>query len=128
MTTEEWKEVENELLVYGYPVKLKIDGYNIYLKSIRENMTLCIALLVDGKFEREWIQEDCDIRRRFMCQSKRCLVKQKEIEKVTRSKKRQQEIKANNMFISYSPYWSSFKRLKSHLIKNNTSIELVEGI
>ncbi len=128
MTAEEWKKVENELLVYGYPVKLKIDGYNIHLMTIRENMELSIALLVDGRFEWKWVQEDCDIRRRFMCQSKRCLVKQKDIEKVARSKKRQQEIKANNTYIFYSPYWTSFRRLKSHLIKNNTSIELVESI
>ena len=126
MTAEEWKEVENKLLVHGYPVKLKIDDYNIYLAPVRENMKLSIALLVDGKFEWKWIHEDCDIRKRFMCPSKHCLIKQKDLDRVTKSKKKQQEIKANNTYISYSPYWTSFKRLKSHLIKNNTSIELRE--
>lgn len=125
MTEEEWKEVENELLVYGYPVKLKIDGYNIFLMAIRENMKLSIGLFVDGKFKYEWIHEDCDIRKRFMCPSKHCLFKQKDLNRVTKSKKKQQEIKANNTYTSYSPYWASFKRLKSHLIKNNKSIELL---
>lgn len=125
MTEEEWKEVENELLVYGYPAKLKIDGYNIFLMAIRENMKLSIGLFVDGKFKYEWIHEECDIRKRFMCPSKHCLVKQKDLNRVTKSKKKQQEIKANNTYTSYSPYWASFKRLKSHLIKNNKSIELL---
>lgn len=125
MTEEEWKEVENELLVYGYPIKLKIDGYDIFLVPTRENMNLSIGLFVGGKFKYEWIHEECDIRKRFMCPSKHCLVKQKDLNRVTKSKKRQQEIKANNTYISYSPYWTSFKRLKSHLIKNNKSIELL---
>lgn len=126
MTAEEWKTAENSLLNYGAPVKLKIDNYEIGLIPLRENMKLSIALFVDGKFKWEWIHEDCDIRKRFMCQSKHCLIKQKDLNRVTKSKKKQQEIKANNTYISYSPYWTSFKRLKSHLIKNNTSIELVE--
>ena len=126
MTAEEWKKIESDLLTLDHPVKLHIDGYEVWLVPTRENMKMYIALFVDGGFKWEWIHEDCDIRRRFLCQSKHCLVKQKDLDRVTRSKKKQQEIKANNTYRSYSPYWTSFKRLKSHLIKNNTSIELRE--
>lgn len=126
MTTEEWKKVESDLLMLDCSVKLHIDGYEVWLVPARENMRIYITLFVDGGFKWEWIHEDCDIRKRFMCPSKHCLVKQKDLDRVTKSKKKQQEIKANNTYISYSPYWTSFKRLKSHLIKNNTSIELKE--
>ena len=126
MNAEEWKKVESNSLKLDHPVKLHIDGYEIWLVPTRENMKMYITLFVDGGFKWEWIHEDCDIRKRFMCPSKHCLVKQKDLDRVTKSKKKQQEIKANNTYISYSPYWTSFKRLKSHLIKNNTSIELRE--
>lgn len=128
MNAEEWKKVESNLLMLDHPVKLHVDGYEIWLVPTRENMKMYITLFVDGGFKWEWIHEDCDIRKRFLCPSKHCLVKQKDLDRVTKSKKKQQEIKANNTYISYSPYWTSFKRLKSHLIKNNTSIELKEAV
>ena len=125
MTEEEWKEIENKLLTFGEYVNLKVDSYKLSLVPTRESMKLYIAVFVDDKFRYEWIHEDCDIRQRFMCPSKHCLVKQKDLNRVTKSKKKRQEIKANNTYTSYSPYWASFKRLKSHLIKNNKSIELL---
>lgn len=126
MTAEEWKKAENDLLTFGYPIKLKVDEYEISLVLTRENMKMYIVLFVNGEFKWQWIHEDCDIRKRFMCPSKHCLVKQKDLDRVTKSKKKQQKIKTNNTYTSYSPYWTSFKRLKSHLIKNNTSIEFKE--
>ena len=126
MNAEEWKKIEDELLTFGIPVELKVDGYKLSLVPTRENMKMYVVVFIDGEFKYEWIHEDCDIRKRFLCPSKHCLVKQKDLDRVTKSKKKQQEIKANNTYISYSPYWTSFKRLKSHLIKNNTSIELRE--
>lgn len=128
MTTEEWTEIENKLLKFGLLVEIKVDDYKVSLVPTRENMKIYIVLFVNGKFKWEWIHEDCDIRRRFMRPSKHCLVKQKELDRVTRSKKKRQEIKERNSYISYSPNWTSFKRLKRHLIKNNKSIELLEVV
>lgn len=62
-----------------------------------------------------------------MCPSKHCIVSQHELNKI-RGKKKQQEIKEHYTYISYSPYWSSFSRLKNHLIKNNKEILIYKGI
>lgn len=123
MTNEEWNKVEENLLFFGYSVKLEVDGYKLTLLAVREKMKLYIMVYINDKFKFEWIEDDCEIRRRFLRPLKRCAIKQKELDKLTRSKKKQKEIKEKYTYITYSPYWSSFGRLKNHLIKNNKSIE-----
>lgn len=123
MTEDKWKEIENNLLIFYRPVNLMIDDYEIKLIPTMENMKLYIVIFVNDKFKWEWVKEDCDIRQRFMCPSKHCLLKQKELNKITRSKRKQKELKDKHTYTSFSPYWSSFKRLRSHLVKNNQNIE-----
>lgn len=123
LTEQKWKEVEEKLFIHDMPVKLKIDDYEITLIKIQEKMKLYIAIFVNGEFKPEWIEQDCDIRQRFMHQSKHCLLKKKELEYITKSKKKQQELKEKYTHINYSPYWSSFSRLKNWLIQHNYNIE-----
>lgn len=126
MTKEQWEMIENRLRYPGGTVRLKIDGYNVALQTQFENkMKLAIAVYIDDKISMEYLKPESDTCKRFMCPVRKCSVTKKDIEKVTRSKKRQQELKEKYTYTYYVPYWSSFRRLKSHFIKTNTSIELV---
>ncbi len=97
----------------------------IWLINQRKGNKLYTVVYVDGKFKFEWAATDCDIRRRFMCPSKKCIATKKELDKI-RSKKRRQEIKDEYTYVAYSPFWTSFKRLKKHLVENNDFISIVE--
>ena len=125
MNDEMWEEVEFKLFELGKIVRLKADEYTIWLINQREGNKLYTVVYVYGKFKFEWATTDCEIRRRFMCPSKKCIATKKELDKI-RSKKRRQEIKDKYTYIAYSPFWSSFRRLKKHLVEHNTIIEMEE--
>ena len=125
MNDEMWNEVEFQLFELGKIVRLKADDYNIWLINQREGNKLYTVVYVDGKFKFEWATTDCDIRHRFMCPSKKCVVTKQELDKI-RSKKARQEVKEQYTYLAYSPFWSSFRRLRKHLIENNNEIILLE--
>lgn len=127
MTKDEWKKIE-EILNATWAVKLLIDGYKIDLILLRETTTkMVIGVYINGKIKGEWIRNDCEERRRFFQDKKRCMIKSdaktRKSLKMTAS-----EFKAfreKYTIHSYSPYWSSFKALKNHLIRNNDHIEIL---
>lgn len=125
LTSEQWKQIEDKLCFIGAKVTLKIDGYKVELIVLPENkLKNVIAVYVDGLIKGAWVINDCEIRRKFYFKSARSLLKPKELKKL--SKKRQNELKEKYTYYSYSPYFNSFKALKSQLIKNNQKIELEE--
>lgn len=125
MTKEEWESVERKLCYPGDGVHLKIDGYNVTLRVMIYKMKMVIAIYVNGYIKCEWLIKDCDIRRRFYQRSKHSLLTAAEKKKLARkSKSVQKEVQEWATYYSFSPYWTSFRSLKRHLIKNNTSIEL----
>lgn len=128
MTTEVWKCIEEKL---SYPlgnVKLIVDGYNVTLECrLDKPLHYVIAVFIDGKFQMKWAMEDCDIRRRFCSRHTKCSLDQKARNRLKREKKAfREEIKNRFTIEYYLPYWNSFKMMKSHFIKNNTSIELAK--
>lgn len=122
MTEEEWNNIEIRLYDSREIVNLQVDEYELTLIVQREKNKLNLFVYVNGQFKFEWLNEDCDIRKRFYCQSTHCLISNKEICKITKNKKSQQRIKEHNSFVSYSPYWNSFNKFKRHLIANNQNI------
>lgn len=125
MNDEMWDKIEFRLFELGSIVKLKADDYCIWLINQREGNKLYTVVYVNGRFKLEWATTDCEIRRRFMCPSKRCAVAKKDLDKI-RSKQARQEVKNQYTYIDYSPFWSSFRRLKKHLVEHNTIIEMEE--
>lgn len=72
--------------------------------------------------------EDCEIRRKFYRSSVRKCMNKNDLKKIGITEKRYEKVMGvKNEFISYSPYWGSFARLKAHLIKNNSRIELIKA-
>lgn len=119
MTKEQWKAVEQKILNYPYTIaKIRADGHVLSLSMQRDKMQLVIAVYVDGKINFHWLQEDCEIRRKFFQQRKRSLLTQKDRERLKREKKSiREEIQEQATYYSYSPYWTSFTALRRHLEK-----------
>lgn len=125
MTKEEWESIERKLRYPGATVFLQIDGYLIGLQVQTYKMKMVIAVYADGHIKIEWAANDCEIRRRFYMCSKHSLLSASERKKLMKEKKAvREEIEKQCTYFSYSPYWTSFRSLKNHLIKNNDSIEL----
>lgn len=129
MTEEQWKQAERQLSSLYGKVKMKIDGYEItVVVEPMKGMKLVLMVYVNGYFRGKWLTEDCDIRRRFYYCSKRSLLNAKAKKRLQREKKAiREEIQKEMEYTTFSPYFGSFRTLKSHFIKNNQSIELCEG-
>ncbi len=133
MTADEWKKAEQMLRPpYGH-AKFLIDGYNVIVEMrLTSSTKFSFVVFVDGVFKGEWLTEDCDIRRRFCYKGRQTLLTpKKKAELIKECGKRYTErfIKEHPelcYMIFYRPYFGSFKSLKQHFIKNNTSITLVE--
>lgn len=124
MTKEQWKAVEQKVLLYPYTIaKLQADGHVLSLSMQRQKMRLVIVVYVDGKIDFNWLNEDCEIRQKFFQLRKRSLLTRKDRERLKREKKSiREEITAQATYYSYSPYWTSFTALRRHLEKNCESI------
>ena len=128
MTDEQWKEVEKKLVPPFGRVELEIDGYKVTITAqLVEKMKFSFVVYVNGFIRAEWSMNDCEIRCRFYYESKKSLLKGSEKAKIKKMRKSvREEIMKSAQYSVFLPYWGSFSRLKSHLIKNNQSIELVE--
>lgn len=130
MTVEEWKKVETELSSpFGY-VKLKIDGYNVTIETRPDKpLHYALAVYIDGQFNMKWCLEDCEERRRFCFRHKESLLSAQQKKKLKRERKAvREEVEKRMTIYTYYPFFNSFRTLKSHLMKNNISIELAEDI
>ena len=128
MTAEDWKKVEDRLSIPYSSAELKIDGYNVTIgHALEKPLKYCLVVYIDGVFETKWLFEDCEIRRRFCNRHTKSLLTAKEKKALKRERKAfREKIIKNSTYVWYEPYWGSFRSLKSHLIKNNKSIEIVE--
>lgn len=123
MTKDQWDLVEKKLLCPYAVVRLNADGYEVALQMQRNKMQLVIAVYVYDKIRLEWMEEDCEIRRKFYRCSTRSLLTRKEREKLKRVRKPiRKEIVDHATYCVYTPYWGSFRTLKRHLTKNCSTI------
>ena len=130
MTPEEWKKVEDALSSPYGRVEFKIDGYDITIMCVVEKpLHYCLAVYVDGKIKVEWISQDCEIRRKFYQKHTKSLLNSKQKKSLKREKKDfREKILKESSYDWYEPYWKSVRSMKSHFIKNNKIIELVEAV
>jgi hypothetical protein len=127
MNNEEWKEVEEKLKSFYNGVRLKCDGYELSIMLERMGQFKnCLMIYINGELKGEWLLKDCEEQRRFFQPVTRsCLTQElkKELKKMPKKIREEREAKAKYTY--YKPYWTSFRSLKAHLIKNNNKIELV---
>lgn len=129
-TPKEWKEMEAILSgAYGH-VKLRVDSYDIDLYVAKAKaLKYAIAVYVNGWIKGEFLVNDCEERRRF-CRPRKVFAHTAKFRKLLKTKsKGARKLTAgmdpNETFLMYTPYWGSFRPLKTHLVKNNKSIEWV---
>jgi hypothetical protein len=125
ITPQDWKIIEQRLKSFYDPVELLCDGYALTLVLRRyDSFRNVIAVYVNGVVEGKWLIEDCEERRRFFCPRTKNLLTSKEKAALKKLSKRMlKQMEARSKFTYYEPYWSSFRALKSHLIKHNNVIE-----
>lgn len=128
MNNEEWKQAESALKSMYTTVRLRCDEYELSLRLERINTyKLAIVFYINGVFKGKWLMEDCEERRRFFNPVEKSVLTAKGKKAYAKlSKKEQQEWHEKFFYISYTAYWTSFRKLKKHLTENNKSIELIE--
>lgn len=131
MLQQDWKLVEERLKQLYSTVKLRCDGYEVSFVLARiGQFKNGILVYVDGVFKGKWLMEDCEERRRFCRPINKSFHTAKEKQSLRKlPKKWRKESKALDpdlKYTYYANYWTSFRTLKSHLIKNNRDIELVK--
>ena len=127
MTKEQWEQAEKSLSLHYGRVEMKIDGYDVTivvepLKALKN----VLVVYMNGELKGKWLSEDCEERRRFFQKHTKNLLSRKEQKRLAREKKAVREAVGKTTYEWYSPYWTSFRSLKSHLIKSNKSIELIK--
>lgn len=130
MTSQDWKEAEERLKSFWSPVRLKCDGYDITLRLERlDQFKNGILVCVNGEIRGEWLSKDCEERRRFMRPVKKSVWTQKQKASLKKISKRLRQktglFDPDAKLTFYYLHWTSFKALKSHLIKHNSNIEMV---
>lgn len=127
MTKEEWEYAEKRLYNTYSRLQLKVDDYDVSivvepLKPLKN----VLVVYVNGEWKGKWLSEDCEERRRFYQKHTGNILSRKEQKRLAREKKAVRETVGKTTYDWYSPYWTSFRSLKSHLLKNNKSIEFVK--
>ncbi len=124
MDKAQWDKVEQRLRMQYCPVQLKVDGYELYLILLPDKgLKQSIAVYVNGSIKGEWISNDCEIRRRFYDRRTKSMLRAADLKKL--SKARKKALKEKYTYEYFSPFWTSFNRMKNHFIKNNSDIELI---
>lgn len=127
LTKEDWAAIQKELSFIYRSVELAVDGYRVCLmlhqSSAFKNV---IMTYVNGHFYGAWMQNDCEERRRFMnpcaypAYSRKYRTGLKALRKRTL---KEMKIDPDKKLVYYLPFWTSFAKLKAHLIRNNKDIE-----
>jgi hypothetical protein len=124
MTKAEWEQIEKALQIPWGQVELLCDDYKLTLQTHRDKMSLVIMTYVNGHFKGTWMGEDCEERRRFLRPKVTKVFKESFFKGFTKKELKYIRAKYDKTVTTYLPYWGSFRALKAHLIKNNTSIVL----
>jgi hypothetical protein len=117
----EWTAAE-QTLKEGNKIRLRCDGHELELSWRIYKMRLILAYSVNGKIE------DNEEMRLFGRPVKQSVWTAKSLSLMARMSKA--ELKRRNVDPKetrtvYYPYWTSFKALKAHLLKNNKNVELI---
>jgi len=103
------------------------DGYEVtLLLGPISQFKNAILVYIGGKIRGKWLSEDCEERRRFFQSVTKSILSPKKKAALKKlPKKTRLQLEEKTKYTYFLPYWTSFKALKSHLIKHNSNIELI---
>jgi hypothetical protein len=130
ISKEQWAEIESQLSGSFGRVKLEADQFkNVQLQIARyKKLSYCILVFIDGTCEYKWGQTDCEERRRFCCETRHYLYSKKTREEAQKKKRVLGKEWVETIMKQYStffPAWTSFTKLKRHLLKNNKELTVL---
>ena len=132
MTKEQWDECEKQAMSRYRMAQLMIDGYDVSISlthNYKNHLKLEFLIYVNKQIKGEWFVDfenpSEEAKRFYCCKTKSFLSYSKENIKIFGKKDLKKRINESKRTY-YSPTFSSFKTLKSTLIKNNKSIELMQ--
>lgn len=113
MTAKDWKKAEESCKsIYGYGCDLCIAGRTVSIRRVQVSEgKLKLMTYIDGKFNGKWLIDDVP-ERQYLFHGTACIVKRSELAKI-KSAKRRKEIQEYYSYETISPYWGSFRTLKS---------------
>lgn len=131
LTKEQWAYLEKSYGQYS-PIYLMCDGYKVTLMvfvSVEKSKVIHLVL-VNGFFLGKWLnKEENHPESKFMCvvQKTHKMVSDKEFNKMKREcgAKFAQKF-APSKYSYLTPYFSSFKAFKAHIIANCETIEIYQ--
>lgn len=130
MSPDDWKKMKEALTHIDYPVEFLCDGFNVtFFLERRDVYHNSIIFYVDGFYKGAWLINDCEERRRFFCRAEKSVWGAKKralLKKLGKSLLARMVIDPDKKYDTYSSFWTSFGRLKKHLVKNNNDITLIK--
>lgn len=124
MIKEEWDKVEKSMQSPWGSISLLCDGYRLTLQTSIYKRKLATITYINGEWRGAWLLNDCEERRRFFRPVKLLAWRPKMLKGISKRTLKSINIDPKEIRISYDSQWGSFRSLKAHLLKNNTSIEL----
>jgi len=128
-TTEQWKEIEADVMRLYHPIYLDCDGYLVRLMLERvEKLRLGITVRVNGELAPSWLglfkdDQVSEEGRRFFQQRTRSVWRGKSKKTVRRAfGKKEAEKKTSHRH----PWWESPTSMRRHLVANNDVIRLLD--
>ncbi len=121
------EKTKSALNCWGATRYFLIDDYMIIAQVQQfKELQLCIVIFVNENMGiwKMADNENNEKKERFCCKSTHYLYDRKV--RVSAPKKLQKKLGLNKKIYTYLPMWTSFNSLKSHLIKNNKEIRLIE--
>jgi hypothetical protein len=134
MTEQDWERVEKELSAPLGRISLQCDEYLVTLRIVMTKpLKFAILPFVNGEFNAGWSFRECEERRRFECRTEKYLYKSQQRAAFKRFNRQAQKAGCSDLRFpdvdkkhsSYTPFWTDFKKLKRHLIANNSIINLI---
>ena len=128
ITPADWKLIEESLSGRYGSEKLLCDGYELTISREQEKNRLVLVVYVNGVWKSEWLQKDCEERRRFLRPTVFRLFPKAKVEKILKGLGQRSRAKfiaehgLDKTHVSYWLAWNSFTALRRHLVKNNKEI------
>jgi len=138
LTDDQWQRIDAALKHFMQSVELQIDGYQVVLCLERvSQFHNGITVHINGSFKGQWgvdfmngHGEGFEIIRRFYPTRKRSVwtsEQKKQLVRIYGKRCAQKEHGLDKTVEIPGAYWSNFNSLKRQLIKENHSIQLIEG-
>jgi hypothetical protein len=120
------KIVEQLSMPWG-AVMLDCDGYDVRLWVAEVGaLKFEVATYVNGCFKADWLQADCEERRRFMRPLKRYVYTAKD-RKNRRLRAALKPLDIDRKIVFFTPFWPTAKAALNHIQRNNTDIKLLDA-